>query len=129
MWEILQKLVDEDPCLKVEHVAATNETIVNGLGDLHLRILLERLRDVHKFGNWLRGRRARPTAETITGKAEATIATKQTGGADQFGECSCGSSRCRAVASSSPTRSGAGRSRTPSSRQWKRVCARRWPPA
>ena len=27
MWEILTKLVDEDPCLKVEHVATTNETI------------------------------------------------------------------------------------------------------
>ena len=49
MWEILGKLIDEDPCLKVEHVAATNETIVYGLGDLHLRVLLERLRDVHKF--------------------------------------------------------------------------------
>ena len=43
MWEIQGKLVDEDPCLKVEHVAATNETIVYGLGDLHLRVLLERL--------------------------------------------------------------------------------------
>ncbi|HJV95810.1 MAG TPA: elongation factor G, partial [Albitalea sp.] len=36
MWEILQKLVDEDPCLKVEHVAQTNETVVYGLGELHL---------------------------------------------------------------------------------------------
>jgi len=31
MWEIMTKLVDEDPCLKVEHVATTNETIVYGL--------------------------------------------------------------------------------------------------
>nr|HET7859702.1 GTP-binding protein [Caldimonas sp.] len=43
MWEILTKLVDEDPCLKLEHVAGTNETIVYGLGELHLRCLLERL--------------------------------------------------------------------------------------
>ena len=49
MWEILTKLIDEDPCLKVEHVVATNETIVYGLGDLHLRVLLERLREVYKF--------------------------------------------------------------------------------
>jgi translation elongation factor EF-G len=49
MWEILTKLVDEDPCLKVEHVASTNETVIYGLGELHLRILLERLRDTYKF--------------------------------------------------------------------------------
>jgi len=48
MWEILQKLVDEDPCLKVEHVAVTNETVVYGLGELHLRTLLERMTDVYK---------------------------------------------------------------------------------
>jgi len=49
MWEIMTKLVDEDPCLKVEHVATTNETIVYGLGELHLRVLLERLREVYRF--------------------------------------------------------------------------------
>ena len=45
LWEILAKLVAEDPCLKVEHVAATNETVVYGLGELHLRMLIERMRD------------------------------------------------------------------------------------
>src|SRR5574337_1288293 len=45
MWEILQKLVTEDPCLKVEQVASTNETVVYGLGELHLRTLLERLQE------------------------------------------------------------------------------------
>ena len=49
MWEIMTKLVDEDPCLKVEHVANTNETIVYGLADLHLRVLMDRLREVYKF--------------------------------------------------------------------------------
>jgi elongation factor G len=86
MWEILQKLVDEDPCLKVEHVAATNETIVNGLGDLHLRILLDRLRDVYKFEVNTRPPRV-AYRETITGKAEGHHRhKKQTGGAGQFGE-------------------------------------------
>ncbi|MEK8032054.1 elongation factor G [Ideonella sp. DXS29W] len=86
MWEILQKLVDEDPCLKVEHVAATNETIVNGLGDLHLRILLDRLRDVYKFEVSTRPPRV-AYRETITGKAEGHHRhKKQTGGAGQFGE-------------------------------------------
>jgi elongation factor G len=49
MWEILGKLVAEDPCLKVEHLASTNETVLYGLGELHLRMLLERLREVYKF--------------------------------------------------------------------------------
>jgi elongation factor G len=86
MWEILQKLVDEDPCLKVEHVAATNETLINGLGELHLRILLERLRDVHKFEVNTRPPRV-AYRETITAKAEGHHRhKKQTGGAGQFGE-------------------------------------------
>ena len=43
-WELLGKLTAEDPCLRIEHVAATNETVLYGLGELHLRIVLERLR-------------------------------------------------------------------------------------
>ena len=86
MWEILTKLVDEDPCLKVEHVATTNETIVYGLGELHLRILLERLRDVYRFEVNTRPPRI-AYRETITGKAEGHHRhKKQTGGAGQFGE-------------------------------------------
>jgi elongation factor G len=86
MWEILQKLVDEDPCLKVEHVPATNETIINGLGDLHLRILLDRLSEVHRFEVNTRPPKV-AYRETITGKAEAQYRhKKQSGGAGQFGE-------------------------------------------
>ena len=86
MWEILGKLIDEDPCLKVEHVAATNETIVYGLGDLHLRVLLERLRDVYKFEVSTRPPRI-AYRETITANAEGHHRhKKQSGGAGQFGE-------------------------------------------
>jgi elongation factor G len=86
MWEILQKLVDEDPCLKVEHVASTNETIVYGLGELHLRVLLERLREVYKFEVNTRPPRI-AYRETVTAPAEGHHRhKKQTGGAGQFGE-------------------------------------------
>jgi elongation factor G len=86
MWEILTKLVDEDPCLKVEHVATTNETIVYGLGELHLRVLLERLRDVYKFEVNTRPPRI-AYRETVTAPAEGHHRhKKQTGGAGQFGE-------------------------------------------
>jgi elongation factor G len=86
MWEILGKLVDEDPCLKVEHVPSTNETLVYGLGELHLRVLLERLREVYKFEVNTRPPRI-AYRETVTAKAEGHHRhKKQTGGAGQFGE-------------------------------------------
>ena len=86
MWEILGKLVDEDPCLKVEHLATTNETVVYGLGELHLRVLLDRLRDVYKFEVNTRPPRI-AYRETITAKAEGHHRhKKQSGGAGQFGE-------------------------------------------
>jgi elongation factor G len=86
MWEILTKLVDEDPCLKLEHVAGTNETIVYGLGELHLRCLLERLRDVYRFDVETRPPRI-AYRETITAPAEGHHRhKKQSGGAGQFGE-------------------------------------------
>ena len=86
MWEIMAKLVDEDPCLRIEHVAATNETIIYGLGELHLRMLLERLREVYKFEVNTRPPRI-AYRETVTSKAEGHHRhKKQSGGAGQFGE-------------------------------------------
>jgi len=86
MWEILQKLVDEDPCLKVEHVATTNETVVYGLGELHLRTLLERMSDTYKCEVNTRPPRI-AYRETITAPAEGHHRhKKQSGGAGQFGE-------------------------------------------
>ena len=86
MWDILQKLVDEDPCLRVEHVATTNETVVYGLGELHLRTLLERLTEVYRCEVNTRPPRI-AYRETITAPAEGHHRhKKQTGGAGQFGE-------------------------------------------
>ncbi|MBP6903171.1 MAG: elongation factor G [Burkholderiaceae bacterium] len=86
LWEILAKLVDEDPCLRIEQDAHTHETVVYGLGELHLRILLDRLREVHRFEVETRPPRI-AYRETITAKAEGHYRhKKQTGGAGQFGE-------------------------------------------
>lgn len=86
LHDILQKLVSEDPCLKVEHVASTNETVVYGLGELHLRTLLDRLTEVHGC----QVETSPPKIayrETITAPAEGHHRhKKQTGGAGQFGE-------------------------------------------
>jgi len=86
LWEILGRLVEEDPCLKVEHVATTNETVVYGLGELHLRMLLERLREQHRFEVDTAPPRI-AYRETVTAAAEGHHRhKKQTGGAGQFGE-------------------------------------------
>jgi elongation factor G len=86
MWEILQKLIDEDPCLKVEHVVTTNETVVYGLGELHLRSLLDRMGETYKCEVHTRPPRI-AYRETITAPAEGHHRhKKQSGGAGQFGE-------------------------------------------
>jgi elongation factor G len=86
LWEILQKLSAEDPCLKIAHVSTTNETVVNGLGELHLRILLERLSTQYKVEVKTHPPRI-AYRETITANAEGHCRhKKQTGGAGQFGE-------------------------------------------
>jgi elongation factor G len=86
LWDLVQKLVDEDPCLKVEHVVVTNETIIYGLGELHLRMVLERLTEVFKCEVSTRPPRI-AYRETVTAAAEGHHRhKKQTGGAGQFGE-------------------------------------------
>ncbi|TWO70894.1 elongation factor G [Caenimonas sedimenti] len=86
LHDILLKLVSEDPCLKVEHAAQTNETVVYGLGELHLRTLLERLTEIHNCQVETRPPRI-AYRETITAPAEGHHRhKKQTGGAGQFGE-------------------------------------------
>lgn len=82
----LHKLAEEDPCFQVEHEAETNETVIRGLSDLHLRVQLERLRD--RFALDVRTRPPRIAyRETIAARAEGHHRhKKQTGGAGQFGE-------------------------------------------
>ncbi|MCB1628108.1 MAG: elongation factor G [Xanthomonadales bacterium] len=84
----LHKLGEEDPCLRIEHHAELNETVMMGLGDLHLRVMLERLRD--RFGVDVQTRPPRIAyRETVSMQAEGHHRhKKQTGGAGQFGEVS-----------------------------------------
>ena len=84
--DALRKLEAEDPSIKVEQNHALNETVIRGLGDLHLRIVLEDLKD--RFHVEVDTRPPRISyLETITGAAEGHHRhKKQTGGAGQFGE-------------------------------------------
>ncbi len=84
--DALHKLQAEDPSVRVEHNANLNETVIRGQGELHLRIILERLRDRYHADVGTRPPRI-PYRETITGAAEGHFRhKKQTGGAGQFGD-------------------------------------------
>ena len=82
----LHKLAEEDPCFHVEHEVETNETVVRGLSDLHLRINLQRLKD--RYGVEVTSRPPRIAyRETVAANADGHHRhKKQTGGAGQFGE-------------------------------------------
>jgi elongation factor G len=82
----LHKLVAEDPCVRVEHHASLNETVLYGMGDLHLRVMLQRMAD--RYGVRCKTHvPSIPYKETITRPAQGHHRhKKQTGGAGQFGE-------------------------------------------
>ena len=84
--EVLHKMTAEDPTLVVEHDATLNETVLRGLGELHLRSALERMAQQYKVEVETRPPRV-PYRETISAPAEGHARhKKQTGGAGQFGE-------------------------------------------
>ena len=82
----LDRLCEEDPCFKVSRDMQTRELVASGLGDLHLRVVLEKMRNRFKLSVNTKEPKI-PYRETITSKAEGHYRhKKQTGGAGQFGE-------------------------------------------
>ncbi len=82
----LDKLCEEDPCFKISRDMQTKELVASGLGDLHLRIMLEKMKNRFKLSITTKEPKI-PYRETITAKAEGHYRhKKQTGGAGQFGE-------------------------------------------
>ena len=82
----MEKLCEEDPCLKITRDQQTNELVASGLGDLHLRVMLEKMDKRFKLSIKTKEPKI-PYRETITAKAEGHYRhRKQTGGAGQFGE-------------------------------------------
>jgi len=82
----LHKLAEEDPCFHIEHNPELNETVIRGLGELHLRVMLDRMKE--RFAVEVKSRPPRIAyRETISVNAEGHHRhKKQTGGAGQFGE-------------------------------------------
>ncbi len=86
LGDVLNKISSEDPSLRIEHRARTNETIISGQGEFHLKVALEKMASVYK----LEVETSQPSVEyyeTITKPAEGHYRhKKQSGGAGQFGE-------------------------------------------
>ncbi len=86
LFDVLHKLEIEDPCFKVERHPTTNETVIRGLGEMHLRAKLARLAQQYKIELDTKPPQI-AYRETITKKAEGHCRhKKQSGGAGQFGE-------------------------------------------
>ncbi|MEX2218252.1 MAG: elongation factor G [Phycisphaerales bacterium] len=80
------KMQDEDPSFKFERIPATKQTVIRGLGELHLRVVLEKLKDQYGI-DLITSTPKTAYKETITSRAEGHHRhKKQTGGAGQFGE-------------------------------------------
>lgn len=85
MGMALKKLSDEDPTFRVSSDAETGETIISGMGELHLEIMIDRMkREFTVEANV--GKPQVAYRETILGSAEAEHKyIKQTGGKGQYG--------------------------------------------
>jgi len=84
--EALSKLAEEDPTFRATRDSQTNETVISGIGDLHLRIMLTKMKE--RFDLEVDTKPPKiPYLETITATADGHYRhKKQTGGAGQFGE-------------------------------------------
>jgi len=85
--QALQRLVEEDPMLRYHRDSRTNELILSGTGQLHIEVVVGRLKK--KFGVEVERHPPRvPYRETIAASAEAHGRhKKQTGGHGQFADC------------------------------------------
>ena len=83
----LQRLLEEDPVLRVSRDAQTHEMLLSGMGQLHIEVVVARLRKRYKVEVNLKKPKI-PYRETIKASAEAHGRhKKQTGGHGQFGDC------------------------------------------
>jgi len=88
MGVALQRLAEEDPTFRVETDEETNQVLISGMGELHLEIIVDRMK--REFG--VEANVGKPQVsyrETITKVAEAEHKyAKQSGGRGQYGHCS-----------------------------------------
>jgi elongation factor G len=85
MSQALQRMVEEDPSLRVQRDPDTGETIISGMGEPHVQIAIERMKRRSNIEVDL-GLPRVPYRETIRAKTNAEYKhKKQSGGAGQYG--------------------------------------------
>ncbi len=83
----LQKLAEEDPTFRIRSDEETLQTIISGMGELHLEIIVERMKREFKVEANV-GRPQVAYKETITREAEGEGKyIRQSGGHGQYGHC------------------------------------------
>jgi len=83
--EALQKLTEEDPTFRVNYNQETGQTVISGMGELHLEVILNRLLSDFRVGAKVgKPRIAYKESITITVEAEGRF-IRQTGGRGQYG--------------------------------------------
>ena len=87
MMMAVQKILEEDTSLKLEHKEETKDIILSGMGQLHIENVVEKVRRRNKVEVQLQTPKI-PYRETLKGSAEVQGRyKKQTGGRGQFGDC------------------------------------------
>ncbi len=88
MGTALQKLAEEDPTFRVRTDEETNQTIISGMGELHLEIIVDRMR--REFSVEANIGKPQVAYRETLGKGIAKIQgkyVKQSGGRGQYGDC------------------------------------------
>ena len=123
----LNRLAQEDPSFRVHTDEETGQTIISGMGELHLEIIVDRMK--REFGveaNVGKPQVAyRETIRKTVAKSRASSSSSRAAAASTATWCSRSSRRSRARASSSSTRSRAARCRASTFPRSRRACARR----
>ena len=87
VYAAIQKLLEEDPCLRLYRDEATSEILLSGMGQLHIEIAVEKAQRRSKVDIVLKTPKV-PYRETVQGKVQVQGRhKKQTGGRGQFGDC------------------------------------------
>jgi elongation factor G len=87
IMQALSRLSEEDPTFSVDRDPVTHEVIAHGLGDVHLDVILEKMRRKYGVEAQLQAPRI-PYRETVTGTARVQHRyKKQSGGAGLYGDC------------------------------------------